>query len=263
MKRLGDYGRLGNQIFQYAALRGVSAKRGYQVRLPREHELLLTDVFRIPEPRLTAEEEQTIVNYFQEPGIAFSPELFDIPDHCNIHGYFQSEKYFAHCERELREVLEFRKPVAERADSAASVLLGRRWFGEQPTVSMHIRRGDYVEKPEYHPLCGEEYYEQALGVMRSQLGRVRVVVFSDEIEWCRQTFVGSEFRFSEGNDTATDLALIASCDHHIIANSSYSWWGAWLGTAKRKIVIAPRIWRGPKAKNPESPDQVPGEWLRV
>lgn len=263
MMRLGDYGRLGNQLFQYAALRGVAAKRGYEVRLPREHELALTQVFTIAEPRLSQAEEQEIVHYYEEPDRAFDAALFEIPDNCNVQGYFQSQKYFVHCERELRKALRFRPEVTALANAAAQELMHRRWFSTVSTVSMHIRRGDYVDLPDYHPLCDEEYYRQALAHVRSRVGRMRVVVFSDDIEWCKETFSGSEFWFSEGNDTATDLALIARCDHHIIANSSYSWWGAWLGTARRKLVVAPRIWRGPKSPDPESRDQVPHDWVRI
>lgn len=263
MKRLGDYGRLGNQLFQYAALRGVSAKRGYVVRLPREHELSFTEVFRISERRLTLDEEQLIVNQYREPDIRFSPEIFDIPDNCDVHGYFQSEKYFQHCATELRRALRFRRDVTYAARAAAVQVMGLRWPGSRPTVSMHVRRGDYVALPDHHPLCGEEYYHAALETIESQVGPARVVVFSDDIDWCRGAFTGRRFRFSEGNDEATDLALMASCDHHVIANSSFSWWGAWLNPSAKKLVIAPRLWRGVKAKDPEAPDQTPPDWLRM
>lgn len=263
MKRLGDYGRLGNQLFQYAALRGASAKRGYVVRLPREHELPFTDVFRIPERRITSDEEGLIVHRYLETDIRFGPALFDIPDQCDIHGYFQSEKYFAHCTRDLRRALRFRPSVKYRAGVAAAQVMGLRRFSGPPTISMHVRRGDYVALPDNHPLCSEEYYRRAIDYIEAQVGSARVLVFSDDIEWCRTVFAGPKFRFSEGNDQATDLALMARCDHHVIANSSFSWWGAWLSPNDKKLVVAPRIWRGIKAKNPEAPDQTPPGWLRM
>lgn len=263
MKRLGDYGRLGNQLFQYAALCGVSARCGYVVRLPREHDLAFTGIFRIPHRRLTADEEKRIVHQYREQEIRFSPALFEIPDDCNIHGYFQSEKYFAHCAADLRRSLRFRTSVRYLAAAAARHTLGLRWFSGLPTVSMHVRRGDYVGLPDHHPLCSDEYYRGALDVIESRVGKARVVIFSDDIEWCRTAFTGPRFRFSEGNDHATDLALMAQCDHHVIANSSYSWWGAWLSPNEKKLVVAPRIWRGPKAKDPEAVDQTPADWLRM
>lgn len=263
MKQLGEYGRLGNQLFQYAALKGASAKRGYVVRLPREHELEFTDVFRIPERRLTAKEEERIVHRFREQGRNFNPKLFEIPDQCDIHGYFQSEKYFAHCAKSLRRALRFRSQVKRGADAAAVQAMGTRRPKGPPTISVHVRRGDYVALPEYHPLCSEEYYHRALDFIESRVGTARVVVFSDDVAWCRTAFTGPRFCFSEGNDQAADLALMARCDHHVIANSSFSWWGAWLNPSQNKLVIAPRLWRGVKAQDPEAADQTPADWLRM
>jgi hypothetical protein len=256
-RRLGTYGQLANQMFQYATVKSVAVRRGYEARIPRPEGLQLTKVFDVPEPGLTASDAESLIHYYCEPHFHFSDAVFDVPDNCDLHGYFQSEKYFAHCEAEIRSSLEFNARTEARADAASSrLLLG--WRAATP-VSLHVRRTDYLVKPEYHPACSTEFYERALESLEDRFGRLRVVVFSDDLKWCRKTFRGSRYHFATGNDAGTDMCVMSRCEHHVIANSSFSWWAAWLNPSPEKVVIAPSTWFGPLGPQ-DTQDLLPPSW---
>lgn len=110
---------------------------------------------------------------------------------------------------------------------------------------MHIRRGDYVLYPDHHPTCNIDYYKNAIKIINdSSETRKKILIFSDDKEWCRNNFIGDEYIISENDNPYIDLYLMTLCDHHIIANSSFSWWGAWLNYNANKIVVAPSQWFG-------------------
>lgn len=145
---------------------------------------------------------------------------------------WQTEKYFKHIETELRKDFAFiddiKDPCKQFIDSFASV------------IAVHIRRNDFLKNPN-HPVQSNEYYENALFEFDED---IPVLVFSDDIEWCKNQKLFSEDRFmiSESEDPYTDLCLMSLCDHHIICNSTFSWWGAWLANSQK--VIAPKKWFG-------------------
>lgn len=259
--RLGNHGRLGNQMFQYAIVKAVSTKRGYEARIPRYEGLEIVEVFDIPEPALGEGDAERLVNTYTEPHFSFSDAVFDVPDDCNLHGYFQSERYFQHCADELRASLSFNPTVMERVRTESSRLLSGIWH-RPTTVSLHVRRGDYLSLPNHHPVCDPQYYAGALDLLEERFGRLRVVVFSDDIDWCRKTFRGRRYRFAIGNDLGTDMCLMSRCDHHVIANSSFSWWAAWLNPSADKVVIAPATWFGPECPQ-DTQDLLPEGWLTL
>ena len=236
---IGNLGRLANQMFQYASLKGIASNRGFTFAIPpresfgyqddnvKNSDVILYDVF-----------PNTLKNNicFQEANILwerrhdFDEELFvNCPDDVDLVGYFQTEKYFKHIEDEIRNDFTFNEELLETCRS----------FIEGDVISLHIRRGDYVVNPN-HPTQPMSYYEEAL----SKLPDLPVIVFSDDSEWCKtqELFDNDRFMIAEGNSTDCDLCLMSLCKYHIIANSSFSWWGAWL--AKSKKVIAPKNWFG-------------------
>jgi len=156
-------------------------------------------------------------------------------DNISLYGYFQTEKYFKHIDSTIREDFTF----VDKIFHSCYYFL-ENTFGYSNCISLHIRRGDYL-KYTHHPEQPMSYYETAL----TQFPELPVLVFSDDIEWCRQQelFKRERFYLSEGNGTAYDLCLQSLCQYHIIANSSFSWWGAWLADSQN--VIAPRNWFGP------------------
>ena len=154
-----------------------------------------------------------------EETFSFNEKLFnECPDWVSIQGYFQTEKYFKHIRDELLKDFEFRDEILEPCNEMMSQF-------ESTPIALHIRRTDYITNPN-HTALGLEYYEEAL----NQFDDSEVLVFSDDPEWCNQQELFSDDRFliAEGNINYVDLCLMTLCSGHIIANSSFSWWGAWL-----------------------------------
>ena len=255
---LGRNGRLGNQMFQYAALRGIAARHGYDWCIPpsdfndehKDHQLL--EAFKLPKLKHI---ELFGATYLEEKSFTFDQELFDTcPDNVNLYGFFQSEKYFKHIDQEICEDFAFVDDIFNPCNEVFSEISDGKSL-----ISLHIRRTDYVEKQSYHPLCPMTYYETAL----KQMPDLKVLVFSDDPDWCmNQKLFEDEDRFmvSQADSNLVDMCLMTMCDYHIIANSSFSWWGAWLSGSQH--VIAPRVWFGPAA-NLDDSDLVPQEWERI
>ena len=234
---LGRHGRLGNQMFQYAGLRGIAAKHGYEFCIPpsdfqdqwMDHQLFeafkligLTNIAVCPGP------------YVQEEHFHFDQNLFDkMPDGHNVYGYLQSEKWFKHIESEIREDFEFKNNIKEPCQEMIGSV-------DRP-IALHVRRGDYITNCDNHPPCSKDYYDRALSHFDSDR---TVVVFSDDPAWCNEQFVEDRFLISEGGDNVADLCMMSLCHDFIIANSSFSWWGSWLSTNPDKKIIAPNRWFG-------------------
>lgn len=256
---LGNLGRLANQMFQYASLKGIATNLGYDFCIPpkdvfgnmdnnvRNSDVTIYDCFGLSEVK-----KSTIRNpLVQESGFHFDENIFNnCPDNVDLFGYFQSEKYFKHIESDIRKDFTFNENLLEICN-----FFVEENFSDTDIISLHIRRGDYVSNPN-HPVQTLDYYKEALGKMPD----LPVIVFSDDHEWCKQQDLFSSDRFyvSEENSTDADLCLMSLCDYHIIANSSYSWWGAWL--AKSEKVIAPKNWFGGDCVNKETKDMYCEGW---
>ncbi len=243
-KQLGKHGRLGNQLFQYAALYSIGFMRGLEIGIPDNQKI--SEVFDIKPHKLIDTTVPTLENIFasvvQERDFKFDPNFFLVPDGSDIRGYFQSGNYFRHCQDSLRKELTFHKNISE---SAESFLSSRR---QSPLCSLHVRRGDYVNLTTYHTNLGSEYYQTACNVVRSNVPSAKFLVFSDDPEWCKSAFSDSAaFEVVDIRDDAVELCVMSKCPIHIIANSSFSWWSAWLSGSR--AVVAPQKWfaeRGPK-----------------
>lgn len=174
-------------------------------------------------------------------------------DNTNYLGYFQSERYFTDS--------EYVKWLFQPADWVEERIEKYDWlFKDTTTCSIHVRRGDYKTIQEFHPLMEEEYYQRAIsGLNHLKIGKF--AIFSDDIDYCRELFKGDEYVFIKDRDY-TELFVMAKCDHHIIANSSFSWWGAWLGERQGSVTIAPETWFGSECKdNPM--DIIPARWQKI
>ncbi len=253
---LGNLGRLANQMFQYASLKGIANNRNLQYCIPpreafgqldanvRGSDQILYDVFDI-ESKNTVQLIQQGVH--GERVFHFDPELFDkCPDNVDLQGYYQTEKYFKHIEDEIRKDFAFKEDLLKQCKE----------FVTEDMISLHIRRGDYVTNPN-HPTQSLDYYKEALSNLPSDLP---VAIFSDDPEWVRQQpmFKGDRFLIAEGNASDCDLCLMTLCKYHIIANSSYSWWGAWLADSRK--VIAPKNWFGGGCVNKKTKDIYCEDW---
>ena len=281
-------GGLGNQMFQYAAGRQLAYKLGVELKLDildfdhyklRKYEL---DVFNIQENFATAEEiadltilkrniiERFISRLLHKPyrplptyiKESFNSEIMNMYDGVYLDGYWQSEKYFADIIEIIRE--EFiitttqeglNRKLADQIKSCNS-------------VSLHIRRGDYVSNPETnkaHGICDIDYYLHCIEHLTKTVEHPHFFAFSDDIEWVRQNLkIPYPITFIENNGqdkSYEDLRLMSQCKHHIIANSSFSWWGAWLNPNEDKIVFAPRKWFANKDANIQ--DRIPNQWIII
>jgi len=205
----------------------------------------------------------------REDGFPYKPALFEnAPRKCSLVGYWQCEEYFFGLRDELRERLLPREPLPARSIATERAILDA---GER-SVFVTVRRTDYVGNP-HHGVLPMDYYREAAALIAAQVPDPVFFVFSDEPEWCeanfklpyRTTIAGNFHRTVDhhlGREDA-ELYLMRLCGHAIMANSSYSWWGAWLGAdIKGGIVIAPKSWFGPAAKY-DPRDIVPGRWIRL
>ena len=155
-------------------------------------------------------------------------------------GYWQSYRYFEDAADLIRAEI---RPAWPFSDA------NRAWLARieaANAVCLHVRRGDYLDHRGEAPLlCARSYYDAALAHVRRSVQDAQIFVFSDDIAWCRETFADAGFSFVDSNgadDAADDLRLMAACRHHVIANSSLSWWGAWLARHPGQVVIAPQPW---------------------
>jgi len=268
---IGYFGRLGNQLFQFASTLGIGRKLGYEIKFPLEnsseakeeyfkdnvvrHVLFdVPKVFNLPSELLASREELNTIGTIEERYFHFDSEMFTIPDNVNLFGYYQTEKYFKHVEEELRSILTFRETIQATATNLFPKV-------ENETVAIHVRRGDYVVQQHNHPVCSPEYYQAALAEFEDR--NYNFIIFSDDIEYCKDLFGSSDnLHYLYNNDPYVDLCLMSMCDHNIIANSSFSWWGAWLNKNPSKKVIAPTEWFGVAYPPTHLLDLIPTNWIR-
>ena len=248
---LGKNGRFGNQMFQYAATRGVAAWKGYEWCIPdgpktddefedeeNQHKLFMS--FKLPSVKVV---NMHPAPYKQEASFTFDEDLFNnCEDNVNLYGYFQSEKWFNHIENSIREDFTWREDVNAMCGQMFENITGGQ------AISLHIRRTDHLIKPTYHPVLPLSYYEEALSKFPSD---IPVLVFSDDPTWCHEQefFQDDRFLISDSGDNITDMCLMSMCQYQIMANSTYSWWGAWLSNSEN--VIAPKLWFGPDGQDPK------------
>ncbi|MFC4218286.1 alpha-1,2-fucosyltransferase [Pseudophaeobacter arcticus] len=274
------HGRLGNQMFQYAAARALAHRLHTTVALDsRGAELrgegVLTRVFDLdlsPADKLPPLKQQAPLRYGlwrglglaprfrRERGLGYNPAFETWGDDSYLHGYWQSEKYFHRIADLIRS--EFTFPAfsnSQNAEMAEQIATGT-------AISLHVRRGDYVALAA-HVLCDQAYYEAALARILDGLpdAAPTVYVFSDDPDWakanlplpCRKVVVD----FNGPETDFEDMRLMSLCTHNIIGNSSFSWWAAWLNQNAQKHVAGPTNWFGtPKLSNP---DILPDDWLKI
>ena len=236
--QLGRNGRLGNQMFQYALLLGIQAKLGYNIVINEAlGDIQLFQCFNTKCCHFYNENDIFTPNKFEEHQFHFDKKVFRAEDHTDFKGYFQTEKYFGHCVDKVRNEFIFKNEIQQQANNWIEP------YKQYNLVSIHVRRTDYVNLPNHHPLCTLDYYK--LAISKFQEPNTHFIIFSDDIEWCKENLnIENATVANTGNDYV-DLCVMSMCNHHIIANSSFSWWGAWLNPSTTKYVIAPKVWFGP------------------
>jgi hypothetical protein len=277
--RLGSNGRLGNQMFQYASLRGIASNNNLDWIIPSENAKTdskygLFDAFKLK--NVTEKNKGFVPNNWKtldEPGFEFDEKLFNnCPDNVNIHGYRQTEKYFKHIESSIREDYEFKDEIYEPCKEFIDQFNG-------DIVLLHIRRGDNVGRPDWYPMPTIEHYEYL--IEKYFYNNQPILICSDDLEWVNEQklFKSDRFYISEtrlyysGNFLNGagkiekclvpfyDLCLMSMCSDAIIANSSLSWWGAWLQKKPNKKIITQRPWFGEKLSFNNIKDLIPDSWI--
>ena len=296
-------GGLGNQMFQYAAGKALAERHGVNVVLDlsgfRDKKItprpFLLDRLRVPEAAVFSEQAKALkaVGYcggvrwkkrfgdlftrvrlpkfgprnYSEPHFHYDPTFETLGPQTTLWGYFQSERYFSAIAEKLREWFLPREPLV----GAAAGMLARIEASRLP-VSVHVRRGDYLDpgRAEFHGIVAEPYYREALARLDGAIGvAAELFIFSDDPAAAEQVlnFVPRSRLVhvcGEPERPWEDMLLMAHCRHHIIANSSFSWWGAWLNGVPDKIVVAPRNWfASGQLSKWNTCDLYPPGWLRV
>ena len=202
-------------------------------------------------------------NHFRENGFEkFDEEVFLLPNNTYLDGYFQSDKYFREYADVIRSDFEVSIPASQKNTDMIEKIQSVN------AVSLHIRRGDYVKNSHtqaLHGTCNPEYYKKAIEYITERVENPVFFIFSDDIDWVKENMkTGYEQYFIDFNDASQnheDLRLMKNCKHHIIANSTFSWWGAWLNPSTEKIVTMPSVWFA--GYNYDTSDLYPDGWARI
>jgi hypothetical protein len=285
-------GGLGNQMFQYAAGRALALKSGQGLKVDitdfsgyqLHHGFELNRLFNcnaeiashsdisnilgwqtakfaqrfLKKPQLKLLRRKSFV---VEPHYHYWHGLNEVNGNAYLVGYWQSEKYFADYVNKIREDFTFKLPLSSENSKIADQVLNVN------AVSLHVRRGDYVSdsKNSFIGVCSLDYYQKAIAYIKSVVDSPVLYIFSDDIDWVKTNLVldsPSVFvSHNQGAESYNDMRLMSMCQHHIIANSSFSWWGAWLNAHPEKIVIAPKKWFA--SDQFDTSDLLPLSWIKI
>ena len=284
-------GGLGNQMFQYATAKALALKHGVDVKVDvsylnenakgnytqRNFDL---DTFEKPVNIASKDEINTFLRKADnklsrfihrkfpflfsslravESGSPYHSEFEKYPKNTYLEGFWQSELYFKRYETDIRNDFKFKQNIIDKNLQISSLI------SNTESVSVHVRRGDYIKNAEsnkFHGVCSLNYYYKAIEHIANLKPNIELFIFSDDIEWCKNNFSFKyPVHFMETNDAYSDLYLMSKCKHNIIANSSFSWWGAWLNTNSNKIVIAPKQWIANTSVNTK--DIIPSSWIKL
>ena len=277
-------GGLGNQLFQYAAGSSLAQHLGTICKLDvsslhnKQLRQLELNYFSFEPLIATHKEIKDFVwfpslyrhspalfsklgkNIYREPHFHFDKNFSQLTNPVYLNGYWQSEKYFLANENRLRNELTIKHELI-------SHLAGRvqEWFSKE-TIAVHIRRGDYLQKKiqDYHGILTADYYNNAIAAIAVKVNNPFFCFFSDDINWVKENInIQHPHEFVSGytKSAIEDFYLMSQCKHNIIANSSFSWWAAWLNKNTGKTVIAPQNWFS--NANLDTKDLIPQNWLRI
>ena len=258
-------GGLGNMLFQIAGAVGIAKKVGVGFSIPNlmSHlDYLNNDQYYNDKLKHSFDYLKLFNNLNHSPiqgnlkNVRYPFEYVDYNLNVGnyvIDGFFQTEKYFINAKNEILTLIKEPETLQEIINERYPQFSSR-------TTSIHVRRGDYLKNPNYHPTQPMSYYVEAMGILDDETDYY--LVFSDDIEWCKNNFIGDKFVYIDSEIDYIDLFLMARCDNNIICNSSFSWWGAWLNKNENKKVVAPTLWFGPVVGE-NTNDIIPDNWVKL
>lgn len=282
-------GGLGNQMFQYATALALAIKNNTNLKIDlttfyldkyRKYELGYFKVsaptiypypkviYRIAKKLLTNNINSKMPFFppyghhvLRERSFSFNPIILEKSTNVFLDGYWQSEKYFSNIKHHLQKEYLLKYPLNGKLNSL------EKEIRENNSVSLHIRRGDYISNPknrDIYIVCSTEYYRNAIEYISSRIKNPKYYVFSNDMNWAKENLSKiNNITFVEtyGAHAYEELYLMSLCKHNIIANSTFSWWGAWLNTNSHKIVISPKKWF--KDDNIDQKDLIPSSWNKI
>ena len=284
-------GGLGNQMFQYATGRTLSLRLSVQLKLdlrdfssyPLHQGFELSKLFDCNVEIASNNDLKAVLgwqeaklvqrilkrpqlnrfsyrSYVIEPSFNYWVGINTLKENIYLDGYWQSERYFISFADKIREDFTFKQPLSnQNADIADKI-------SRVNAVSLHVRRGDYIsdKRNAFIGVCTLDYYKTAIEIIKTQVDNPMFFVYSDDINWVKNNLVLDKtavfVNHNLGHESYNDMRLMSLCQHHIIANSSFSWWGAWLNNSPNKIVIAPKQWF---ANMQDTSDLMPENWLKM
>lgn len=281
-------GRLANQMFQYAIGRALSIKNNAEFKLDlysfkeppywpyiinrfnivinpaEEKEIKWFKKYHWKKGKIWFWYNRIIANrkrYADERQFHFDPWILTLNDNVYLDGYWQTEKYFKDVEDVIRKDFSLRNPLSEQSKSFELQIK------EVEAVSLHVRRDEMVSNKrinDWHGVCSVEYYNQAITEIIKRVKNPHFFLFSDDPTWTKENIkppLPATYMPYNTEHPEEDLYLMSTCKHHIIANSTFSWWGAWLNTNKSKVVIAPKKWFNTPKMNTK--DIIPETWIKI
>ena len=283
-------GGLGNQMFQYALGRAVSLRKKTELFLDifsfKEDKLrkYTLDVFSVEQKFATKQDTYRFRKfkrktgfigkfynilfarsdkYFNEKIFHFDPEIFDVSNDCYIDGYWNTEKYFKDIRPTILKDFSNKAPISGKNKEISESIASKN------SVSVHIRRGDYANDSvtrTTHGLLDKDYYYKAFDYIKNNVSNPALFVFSDDIPWVKDNLAlpfPDTYIDWNADKPQEDMRLMSLCKHHIIANSTFSWWGAWLSQNPNKIVIGPKKWFNQVKPNVHTRDVMPESWIKI
>ena len=243
-------GGLGNQLFQWAVSKNLSLI--YETDYSFEMSYFRLNAWGYELDKFKNIEKK--FGNYQLPLKVITDDFHykTIPNDSFLNGYWQSEKYFKENEKTIRDGVKIPKELSDYIFNKYPIL-------NENTLSIHVRRGDYVALKHAHPLQSVEYYNNAYDLINDT--NINVLVFSDDIDWCKENIKFNNVNYVTDENNITDLYTMSLCKHNIIANSSFSWWGSWLNSNVNKKVVAPINWFNKSGHSDD--DIVPENWIKI
>ncbi|NII84686.1 MULTISPECIES: alpha-1,2-fucosyltransferase [unclassified Pedobacter] len=284
MKIVKLLGGLGNQMFQYAFYRslqnsdlkvyadlsdfeeyplhnGYELERIFNLNVKTPSEFIL-NLFRPNQSKWIFRKLKRILNLKNTYRAEENEFMFDASFLNNANnyyfGYWQNEGYFLNIADKIRDDFKFPEIKGVENQTVMQQIINNE------SVAIHVRRGDYLKDPLLGNICNLDYYEQAILSINSKIKNVQFFVFSDDITWCKQNLKLENVTYidwNKKNNSYIDMQLMSNCKHNIIANSSFSWWGAWLNNNTGKMVIAPKKWTNNRSV--DDTDICPKNWIKL
>lgn len=288
-------GGLGNQMFQYAIGRKMAILNRTKLQLDvyflndktaREHftiRNLELDSFDI---KIELADEKAVTRFYRnnlfdrfrrkfgdikiinENGHFYNPGLFDVKENVYLNGYWQSEKYFADIREILLSEFTLKSGLLEQVSTNPKLVEIKQQIQNTQSVSIHFRRGDYVSDSvtnQFHGTASLDYYEKAIAFINDRVPNPHFFLFTDDPEWVINQDIVKKIpcTLAVTSNMHLDMHFMSQCKHNIIANSSFSWWGAWLNQNNEKTVVAPKRWFAKDELNEQTIDLVPVSWMRL